>query len=84
MVFTWTAVSILMQISLFRLFIYAIFKQAQWSDQQNNPNLMRRVKKAVVFTSICLETDIGTIVVYSFFAIGCVVNSVKWVYGINL
>ena len=84
MVFTWTAVSISMQISLLGLFIYPILKQARWRDQQNNPNVMRRVKKAVVFASICLGTDIATIVTYSFFAIGCVINSAVWVYGINL
>ena len=54
-VFTWTAVSTSMQISMLILFIYPILKQARWRDQQNNLNLMRRVKKAVVFASICLE-----------------------------
>ena len=84
MVYTWTAVSISMQISLLSLFIYPILKQARWRDQQNNPNLMRRVKKAVVFSSICLGTDIATIVVYLFIVTDCVVNTAKWVYGINL
>ena len=84
MVFTWTAVSILMQISLLSLFIYPILKQAQWRDQQITFILMRRVKKAVVFSSICLGTDIVTIVVYSFFATDCFANSALWVYSINL
>ena len=83
-VFTWTSASILMQISLLSLFIYPILKQARWRDQQNNPNLMRRVKKAVVFASICLGTDIVAIVVYLFFAIGCAANSATWAYSINL
>ena len=84
MVFTWTAMSILMQISLLSLFIYPILKQARWRDQQNNTNLMRRVKKAIVFASICLGTDIATVVVYSFFATDCVINSEVWLYSINL
>ena len=83
-VFAWTAGSILMQILLLCLFIYPIFKQARWSNQQNNHNLMRRVKKAVVFSSICLGTDITTIVVYLLFATECVANSTIWVYIINL
>ena len=83
-VVSWTAASIFMQISLLSLFIYPILKQARWRDQQNNPNLMRRVKKATVFTSICLGTDIATIVVYSFFATDNVGNSAMWVYSINL
>ena len=83
-VFTWAAVSIFMQISLLSLFIYPILKQARWSDQQNNHNLMRRVKKAVVFASICLGTDIVAIVLYSFSAIGCVIYSATWTYGITL
>ena len=74
-VFSWTAASILTQISLLSLFIYPLLKQARWRDQQTNPNLMRRVKKAVVFTSICLGTDIATIVVHLFSANDCVVNS---------
>ena len=84
MVFIWTALSILMQISMLGLFIYPILKQARWRDEQNNPNLMRRVKKAVVFTSICIGTDIAAIVVYRFFATECVANSAIWVYSINL
>ena len=84
MVLTWSTVSISMQISLLSLFIYPILKQARWRDQQNNPNLMRRVKKAVVFSSICLGTDIATIVVYIFFANDCVANSTIWVFDINL
>ena len=84
MVFTWTAVSILIQISLLCLFVYPILKQARWRDQRNIANLIRRVKKAVVFAMICLGTDIATIVVYLFLATECVVNSVIWVYSINL
>ena len=84
LVFAWTAASILMQVSLLSLFIYPILKRARWRDQQNNPNLMRRVKKAVVFSSICLVTDIATIVVYSIFTTECVINRAIWVYGMNL
>ena len=83
--FTWTMASILMQISLLSLFIYPILKQARWSDQQNNPNLMRRVKKAVVFASICLGTDIATIVVYYLiFVTNCIGETAVWVFSINL
>ena len=79
-----TTVSILMQISLLSLFIYPILKQAWWRDHQINPNLMRRVKKAVVFASICLVTDIATIVVYSIFTTECVVNRAVWGFSSNL
>ena len=84
MVLAWTAVSILIQISLLSLFIYPILKQARWRDQQNSPNLMRRVKKAVAFASICLGTDIAAIVVYLFFETDCIVNIPIWAYSINL
>ena len=56
--------SILMQILILSRFIYPILKQARWRDYQTNLNLMRRVKKAGVFASICFGTDIATIVVY--------------------
>ena len=84
MVFIWTAVSIFIQILLLGLFIYPILKQARWRDHQNNPNLMRRVKKAIVFASICLGTDIAAVLVYLFFATDCVANSAIWGHGINL
>ena len=83
-VFAWTAVSILMQLSLLSLFIFPILKQASWRDQQKNPILMRRVKKAIVFASICFGTDIVTVVVCLLLATDCVANSVIWMYGINL
>ena len=84
MVYTWTAVSILMQISLLSLYIYPILKQARWRGQQNSPNLMKRVKKAIVFASICFGTDIAPYIIGILFATKCVVSSLTWVYSINL
>ena len=83
-VVTWNGVSILMQISMLSLFIYPILKQASWRNQQSKPNLMRKVKKAVVFASICLGTDIVSIVVYSILGTECVANSTIWVFDISL
>ena len=54
-VLAWTAVSILMQMSLLSLFVYPILKQAQWRDQQISPNLMRRSRRQLPLHQSALE-----------------------------
>ena len=66
LVFVWAAASILMQIALLSLFIYPILKRNLWRSHQQNQGysrLMKRVKKAVILESICLGTDILSVVV---------------------
>jgi len=86
MVLAWTAVSFLMQVGLLVLFVYPIFNQSLWRNQQRNERnslLMRRVKKAVILTSVCLGTDIVTFIVlillYEEYG-----SSVNCTYSINL
>ena len=64
----WTVISILMQIILLGLFIYPILKRASRKSHlstDRNFRLMERVKKAVILASICLATDLLSIVVPS-------------------
>ena len=84
-IIAWTAVSVLMQISLLGLFIYPIIKRTLWRNQlsDGNVSLMRRVKKAVILASVCFGTDIFSIVililVYEENA-----NSAIFMYSVNL
>ena len=68
---SWVAVSILMQLSLLFLFIYPILtrttRRGHQSNEQRSTALMRRVKKAIVLTSITLGTDIVTILMQTIF-----------------
>ena len=63
----WVAVSILMQLSLLFLFVYPILtrttRRGHQSSEQRSTALMRRVKKAIFFTSITLGTDIVTVII---------------------
>ena len=62
----WTASSILMQIMLLGLFIYPLLKRALWQRELSNESkfyLIKKVKKAVILTSLCLITDIADVVV---------------------
>ena len=63
----WVAVSILMQLSLLFLFVYPILtgtmKRGHQSSEQRSTALMRRVKKAIVLTSITFGTDIITVII---------------------
>jgi len=89
MVLAWTAVSFFMQIGLLVLFVFPIFNRSLWRNQQRNERnsrLMKRVKKAVILTSVCLGTDIVTFIVlvllyeeygnfvYSTYSINLVIN----------
>ena len=60
----WCVASLLMQLCLLGLFIYPMLKRDLWIKTQNgeenvrNKILMRRVKKALMLSSVCLGTDI--------------------------
>ena len=57
----WSVASFLMQLCLLGLFIYPMPKRNVWLKTQNdvqNKVLMRRVKKALIMSSLCLGTDI--------------------------
>ena len=57
----WSVSSILMQIMLLGLFIYPLLKRALWQRKLSNERkfyLIKKVKKAVILTSLCLITDI--------------------------
>ena len=66
LIISWSIVSIVMQIGLLFLFIYPIFKSSLWRSglrqNEQNTSLFKRVKKAVALSSICLATDILTII----------------------
>ena len=65
---TWNSLSIAMQVSLLCLFIYPLLKQATWNKNQQgmqNHRMLRVVKKAVILASVCLVTDICTLVYLS-------------------
>ena len=83
---SWGIIGIVMQITLLALFLYPIFKKTSWKTQKTsgNSDLMRRVKKAVALTCVCLISDI-TLVNYavykpkdnSFFAAFCINLSIN-------
>ena len=84
--FVWTGLSIIMQIALLALFIHPILKRTLWQDQQKNDrntSLMRRVKKAIVLTSVCLGTDIFSVVVLVLIYQENT-NSAVFMYSVNL
>ena len=60
LIVSWGIVCIVMQIALLALFLYPIFKKTSWKTQKTsrNSDLMRRVKKAVALTSVCLISDV--------------------------
>ena len=61
----WNSLSIAMQVSLLGLFIYPLLKQATWNQNQlgtQNHRLLQVIKKAVVLASVCLVTDICTLI----------------------
>ena len=79
----WNMVSVLMQVLLLGLFIYPILKQTSWQGHQwSNQHLIKRVKKAIVFTAISLLTDFAPLV-----AIVCVhvkiTNSFFFTYSLT-
>ena len=85
-IFAWTGLSILMQIALLALFVYPILKRTLWKDQQKNnrnTSLMRRVKKAIYLASVCLGTDIFSVVVLVL-VYQENTNSAIFMYSVNL
>ena len=61
---SWSVLSAFMQTVLLGLFIHPIYNRALWRGQNNDGNskLMKRVKKAIIFTFISLITDVLTTV----------------------
>ena len=83
---TWTIASIVMQIVLLTLFIYPILKRTLWKGKLNSDRnicLLRRVKKAVILTSVCLGSDIAAVVA-TVLLLQKDASSVTFVYGVNL
>ena len=68
-IISWTVISILMQIVLLGLFVYPVLKRTLWQSDQNyegTNRLMKRVKKAILLASICLATDLLSILMTHF------------------
>ena len=83
---TWTIASIVMQIVLLTLFIYPILKRTLWKGQLNSDRnicLLKRVKKAVILTSVCLGSDIAAVVA-TVLLLQEDTSNVIFVYGVNL
>ena len=60
---SWAVAAVIMQIILLVLFLFPIVKRISGWNHRNNPNhhnygLLRRVKKAVILTSISLVSDV--------------------------
>ena len=65
LLFSWNILSIVMQVLLLGLFIYPLVKQSSWHKNQQgmqNNRLLQLVIKAVILASVCLVTDIGSLV----------------------
>ena len=65
----WTTTTLLMQISLLFLFIYPISKRTLWRGKKHpdrNSLLSKRVKKAIVLTSVSLASDVVSVIITQF------------------
>ena len=86
-IISWCILSIVMQIGLLGLFIYPILKRTLWINQQQqngrNDPLIKRVKKAVILASICLATDILSVLVLNLVKEENT-NTTIFIYSINL
>ena len=83
---SWNILSIVMQVSLLGLFIYPLVKQSSWNKNQQgmqNHRMLQLVKKAVILASVCLVTDICTLVSVSL-VYGEDTNIPSFPYGVNL
>ena len=86
LILSWTATSILMQISLLGLFVYPILKRTLWqsNDNQERSNCLRkRVKKAILLASISLATDLLSILA-NLFLFEKNANEVSFPFSLNL
>ena len=82
----WTASSILMQIILLGLFIYPLLKRALWQGNLSNErklHLIKKVKKAVILTLMCLVTDVAAAVVLILVAEENT-NNATFFYNVNI
>ena len=70
-VLSWLSISIFMQVSLLGLFIYPIITKAPLHTSKNSQTskLIKRVKKAVILTVVCLVSDTLAFVLSSYFDI---------------
>ena len=85
-IFSWTILSVAMQITLLGLFVYPLLKRTAWQNNQQdqqNFHLIRKVKKAVFLASMCLVTDL--------LAVGTLTlvqqentNNATFMYNVNL
>ena len=86
LIVSWTAASVLMQTILLGLFIHPMLKRSSW---QSNPNherrnrLRKRVKKAILLTSICLATNLLSILATQFLFVKNA-NAVSFPFSLNL
>ena len=68
LVIFWNVLSMVMQTLLLGLFVYPLLKQSSWYKNQQgiqNHRMLLLVKKAVVLASVCLVTDIFTMVSFN-------------------
>ena len=81
------SLSIVMQVSLLGLFVYPLLKQASWNKNQptqNHHTMLRVVKKAVILASVCLVTDICTLIYVNLsISSGGENLKINIVYGVN-
>ena len=85
-ILAWTIACIVMQVVLLLLFIYPILNRLLWKNKLNSncyTCLLRRVKKAVILTSVCLGSDIAVFLA-GFLLLRKGASSVSFVSGVNL
>ena len=81
-IIAWSAVSIIIQICLLGLFVYPILRKTSWGSKKNI-HLLKRVKKAVFLTAVCLITDgISVVVIVVLYVPNA--SSAFFIYNINL
>ena len=83
---SWNVLSMVMQTSLLGLFVYPLLKQSSWYKNQQgmqNHRMLLLVKKAVVLASVCLVTDIFT-VIYFTLMFDANSNNPSFIYTLNL
>ena len=83
---SWNVLSMVMQTLLLGLFVYPLLKQSSWyKNQQGMQNypILHLVKKAVVLASVCLVTDIFTVVSFTLI-FDTNSNNSSFIYALNL
>ena len=83
---SWNVLSMVMQTLLLGLFVYPLLKQSSWYKNQQgiqNHRMLLLVKKAVVLASVCLVTDIFTVVSF-ILVFNTNSNNPLFIYALNL